>query len=1028
MKNHFTTRTISATLPVALLIWLLMLPTSSIGQTIPAIQLTTNIGQVNSLNGLWYQGRYQQGQPRGHVVYDTVATVPGIQLRPDRVNKEALWLMTTLKRTDLSSHGAVLTLYGARFNPAVYVNGQLAAALKGGMGPLQAYLSPEALGTDSLIRLEIRLASLAEVSPKDASNIPEADRWRSNVSSCLWDDVTLRFVSPESHLTRIVPSVDSSLQTLTVGVGTLGTAQTNHKLQVRLLRPNGDQVCKELFDLPVSPLRFGRAKVKLPKSLIRWSPDRPYRYQLEVSVIDAKGQLADRRTIPYGIRYWGMQNDSRQKGFELNHRPFNARAISTVWHRWVRDPEGRALAYDANWIKTHLMQRTKDIGGNTMRFHLGTPPQRYLNWCDSMGLAVQLEWIFFHGMKADTASLNTQWQSWFDMGQQHPSVGWYHPWNETEGPELATAWQSLTSILPDYGRLILAERDLLHVHKYWWGLFENLGLYYDDARQFPLPIMVDEFGGNYLDGKGNLGGYKTLVESYLRFLGPAHTAEQRLKHHTQANVKVAEYWRRLGVAGYSPFCALGSYEDGNHWYLGPLKEGKPKPVWTALTPAYSPVAVSLDLWHRHFVPGQPVSIPVHVINDKYFSHQAIWQVQVVDAKGRIVKRVDHSQFMAPRSRQVIPVTVMMPQKPGRYTIKGWLKNPPKEIRYPVISTWEVLVSSPQLPTKLKGKRIFVPEPDQELQELLSQAGIQVTTNPTEAQAGVIGKATWAKLGSQKLPDNWLTIKRWLWLDVGPQDLGVSYPGQENQPLVGDAFLQGSPQLKEPKQLTSQPLHGLTLTFAEQPEAESHIHFKDGWAKRLAEPYGLKAEDFWVFNGLRGGLAVPAYDMGVTGLQRKALLSLWAQRGADTLQLSSAAKYYAYELSGYYAFATTPNDRNVQQELRKRVKFLAEDAPALKNVLMPDGKITVHDLKATLLASQDAKQTGQVVAITPIAVAGRGLTRTPLLEIKLASGHQIIASQLLSAGRMGAPADTSLRWAIQADPVMQQLILALLDVD
>ena len=36
------------------------------------------------------------------------------------------------------------------------------------------------------------------------------------------------------------------------------------------------------------------------------------------------------------------------------------------------------------------------------------------------------------------------------------------------------------------------------MHKYWWSLFENLGLFYDSYEQFPTAIMVDEFGGNYL--------------------------------------------------------------------------------------------------------------------------------------------------------------------------------------------------------------------------------------------------------------------------------------------------------------------------------------------------------------------------------------------------------------------------------------------------------------------------------------------------------------------------------------------------
>src|SRR5690606_36228565 len=54
------------------------------------------------------------------------------------------------------------------------------------------------------IDLEVALTSLADVPVEDASRIPEADHWRSNVSSCLWDSVRLRLHGP-AWLTRATP-------------------------------------------------------------------------------------------------------------------------------------------------------------------------------------------------------------------------------------------------------------------------------------------------------------------------------------------------------------------------------------------------------------------------------------------------------------------------------------------------------------------------------------------------------------------------------------------------------------------------------------------------------------------------------------------------------------------------------------------------------------------------------------------------------------------------------------------------------
>ena len=117
-----------------------------------------------------------------------------------------------------------------------------------------------------------------------------------------------------------------------------------------------------------------------------------------------------------------------------------------------------------------------------------------------------------------------QWREWLDLCLRHPCICLIHPWNETEGQELETAFAALDTLAPEYPPLVISHRDVIHVHKYWWSLFENLGLYYDSAAEFPQPIMADEFGGNYLDGQGDPGSYPTLRETLLRFLGRGHTA------------------------------------------------------------------------------------------------------------------------------------------------------------------------------------------------------------------------------------------------------------------------------------------------------------------------------------------------------------------------------------------------------------------------------------------------------------------------------------------------------------------------
>jgi hypothetical protein len=343
-----------------------------------------------------------------------------------------------------------------------------------------------------------------------------------------------------------------------------------------------------------------------------------------------------------------------------------------------------------------------------------------------------------------------QWRDWLDLCMRHPSTGLIHPWNETDEEELGAAWAALEELLPEYPPLVVSHRDVIHVHKYWWSLFENVGLYYDSAAQFGMPIMVDEFGGNYLDGNGDPGGYPTVKESFLRFLGRGHTRAMRTRLHTEANGKIAEYWRRLGAAGYSPFCQLGAPEDGNHWFWGSLEDGRPKPAWDASTAAWSPHAVSLEVWDRNFEPGQEVTLPAYFFNDTgeaaaLEARVAVRSEKPVDIPAELV-RAERGAGVGPGSAagraagEVVaeqtltasveaygvekkPLTVVLPREVGRWQIEGALARRPAGVTRPVVSAWRVRTMTVAVPARLKGVPVGVPEGEAELRAFLARSGL-----------------------------------------------------------------------------------------------------------------------------------------------------------------------------------------------------------------------------------------------------------------------------------------------------------------
>ncbi len=141
-----------------------------------------------TLDGTWEAGTDRR--------YDRSVAVPGLAGDPGAFQDGTLWYRRTVELPPGDWRSATLTLNGARFCPAVFVDGEQVSASAGGMTVTNHLLRGPTVRPGRRISLEIALRSLRDVDPCDASRIPEADLWRSNVSSCLWDSVRLRFHGP----------------------------------------------------------------------------------------------------------------------------------------------------------------------------------------------------------------------------------------------------------------------------------------------------------------------------------------------------------------------------------------------------------------------------------------------------------------------------------------------------------------------------------------------------------------------------------------------------------------------------------------------------------------------------------------------------------------------------------------------------------------------------------------------------------------------------------------------------------------
>ena len=919
------------------------------------------------LDGLWINDDQRTCDQRTsddqRTTGDSSCMVPGPMGDPTRSAPRTLRRKVELPAGNWSR--AWLELDGARWRPRVAVNGETVACTDGGLAPIVLPLQHAAVRPGAQIELAVQLCALDEVPIDDASRLPDADRWRANCASNLWDSVRVRLTGPE-RIVRLAPCVERTAAGWTVHV--LAEATGTLHLRVR----DGDAVLAE-----------GAAPLLLPPTVQPW----PHLLTLEAE-LHCDGVLSDRRMIPLSLRTVCL----RGNGLQLNGAPLQLRMISVVWHRWCRDS---ALAWDAAWFQREVIARVQRLGGNGIRFHLGLPPRRILELCDRAGLLVQAEWSCFHGLPASEDSLAAQWSDWLDRCAEHPSVVVVHGWNESEGPDLAKAHRAMTRALA--GRVIqpiVAHRDVVHLHRYWWSLFENLGLYYDHAGQFDCPVIADEFGGNYLDADGAPGAYPTVASALQRFLGWQHTREERLGFQAMSNARMAEYWRSLDVAGFSPFCALGSSADGNHWFLGDLAEGRPKPVWAALGAALHPTTAMLRLWQTTCTPGAAIACALSVRNDTPEPTILRVAVGLRVADGAVGERHELDLRLPPYGRAELEVPVTIAESG---VVEAEIVGTPARSSWP-IRTHRLVVDprlrSAKVHTSDEEVRRFLQELDI---PLVDAAAATVCVGSGEALSAAIARGMGA-----------------VWLQAGERFLGAEYATKPHS--LTPASEQPPGHLETAWGEWSEAAGSVRVRFRQVVEPESCLH-----PPREGSPLWnhLPGDAHRLWNGLRGGLIVPAVDWQLSGLSQEAARSAWLSRGAPP-ELLASGSCIAYGLAGIWAFSAT-RDPAVESRLRAQVRFLAEDAPALAWATNPQAAIEVSDVAADIASSN-----GMAQRLDPLAVAGKNLARTPVWRVAFGSGRgHLCLSQCLTAGRLHESCVGVGFWGVRTDPCAQQLVLDLM---
>lgn len=314
------------------------------------------------------------------------------------------------------------------------------------------------------------------------------------------------------------------------------------------------------------------------------------------------------------------------------------------------------------------------------------------------------------------------------------------------------------------------------------------------------------------------------------------------------------------------------------------------------------------------------------------------------------------------------------------------------MKYPVVSEWDIRVFEAAVPEELARAAVYIPDSESELRAMADCQGLHLVEDAAAADVLLLGRSCWERFDvfRERVEAAIARGAGVVMLDVGERYLGQGYPAEDGEldPLQGVA------RVTDPKVAHYELFGGLSLTCTEAAEPESHLHpdslHRELWT-RLTECHTA------LWNGMRGGLIVPAADFDVQGLSREAFSVQWSRRGADIDRMKHG-NYYAYELCGFFAYDSIPDNKELMQELRRKVEFLVEDAPALAMSVNPKAPIRITDLGSGYRTSEQ----GSASELAPLASAGKNLTRTPVMRIGFGPGKgTLILSGLLTEGRLNA---------------------------
>ena len=494
-----------------------------------------------NLNGLWDYAVRKAGEPFGKadgrilVPYCIESSLSGVG-RTVAVD-EYLWYHRTFSLPKSWKGNRVLLHFGAvDWKADIWVNDVKAGSHTGGYTPFSIDITDALKSGENSLTVRVWDGTDTGFQPRGKQVRKPSGIWYTSVTG-IWQTVWLEPV-PEQHIRnlRTTPDLDAGcIRVLAEGVDR-GVVEVS-------LSADGRRVA--------SARALAGSEVEIPVSGARlWTPDDPYLYDLEVSLI------RDGKTLDRVKSYCAMRKVGVTPGKDgilrltLNDKPiFMYGPLDQGW--WpdglYTAPTDEALAFD--------VQKTKDWGFNLIRKHVKVEPARWYYHCDRLGILVWQDMPSgdLHGSWQNTrwyqgtefvrsadseACYRKEWREIMDYLYSQPCIVAWVPFNEGWGQFKTleiTAWtkQHDPSRLVNSasgGNHFLGAGDILDLHNY-----PQPDMYLYDANRVNV---LGEYGGIGLPVEGHLWT-PDRNWGYVKFASPKEVTDEYVKYARQLKEMVA---------------------------------------------------------------------------------------------------------------------------------------------------------------------------------------------------------------------------------------------------------------------------------------------------------------------------------------------------------------------------------------------------------------------------------------------------------------------------------------------------------